>query len=287
MPILIKNGIPEHLQKYKEDIEHCVKYKTSFRPKSEIINMPRWNQNTPLPDGFIETISLTPKIKYCYIEGRGDGRKIEAKVPFKGGLVRYTINSFGCLYDLQTHESEMPDSYFYMEQAIINWLVDEYNKIKKSDSPDADKVLINFNPRPTHTHISPGEIKTIAITKAITDESGMIMYSNGEINVSENNNEYFYVTAKVGRDFIEAYIFPDDKIIHYSINQSKTYSYDVNPIVSETEGALGVKLIITADMSSEFPRRYKYMEEAFFFWIKEVLNSLQISNIIGGIRWEK
>lgn len=262
--ILQQDDIPEAFRQYKDDIECCAKYKTSFKPKSELINKPCWNQKESLPDGFIETISSIKKKKYCHLEGRGDGRKIYAQMPMAGGIAKYTINSmsFGT-YDLQNQISETASYYKYMEQAIINWLVDEYNKIKNPDASLALKTSIGFTPRPDKLPV--GTIRILSVS----NHKGIIEFSNGYIDPDEDDK--YFISAIAGNDKIEAYISQDKRIIQYSINGSRPYYYDLNPEVSETEGALGVKLVITCDMSSDFPKKYNYMKDAFFHWLNEVV----------------
>ena len=83
-----------------------------------------------MPDGSILTITSSKKKKYCYVEGVGDEKKILATLPLGGGVVYYHITNFGGSYDLTTQASHIPWNYRYMEQAVINWIVDEYNKVK-------------------------------------------------------------------------------------------------------------------------------------------------------------
>lgn len=177
------SGIPEHLKQYNEDIDWFAQHKSAFTDKEKALKNKKWDKNFPLPDENIRTITALKKKKYCYVEGVGDEKKIIATLPLAGGVVYYHITNFGGSYDLTTEASHIPWNYRYIEQAVINWIVDEYNKVKNSDAPIAFKKMIEYklNPDP----IPEGSIRTISIEKHDTS-SGILELPDGAVALPPN-----------------------------------------------------------------------------------------------------
>lgn len=268
---LMVNGIPEHLKQHKEDIEWFAKHNSAFTSKEKALKNKKWDINLPLPDGGIVTVNSSKKKKYCYIEGIGDEKKILATLPLVGGTVSYTISSFYGSYDLNTQASRIPWNYRYMEQAVINWIVDEYNKVKNNDAPIAKKKIVEYKLNPDI--ISEGNIKTISINQVDTS-SDVLELPKGLIHVLDDNERYFHIVGNAGENQIDAFISPDTSLIFYSINGSRSYSFDALQQSSEEDAILPskhdripIKLIITVDTSDEFPTQYRFMEKALKKWL--------------------
>lgn len=264
-------GIPEQLKKYKEDIEWFAQHTSAFTDREKALRSKKWDKNLLLPDGSILTITSSKKRKYCYVEGVGDEKKILATLPLGGGVVYYHISNFGGSYDLTAQASYIPWNYRYMEQAVINWLVDEYNKVKNPDAPTAkNKKILEYklNPDP----IPDGGIRTISIKKY--DASSEILQSPFDAVYIEDEDEYYHVIGEANKIQIDALISIQATLFYYSINGSKIYSFDVNPLSDESEiklpgveTASPMKLVITCDLSDKFPRSYQFMEKAMIKWL--------------------
>lgn len=272
------NGIPDHLKQYKEDIEWFAKHNSAFTSKEKALKNKRWDKRFPLPDGSITTVTSAKKKKYCYVEGIADEKKILSTLPLAGGVVSYTISNFYGSYDLNTQASRIPWNYRYMEQAVINWIVDEYNKVKNPDAQIATKKMIEYklNPDP----IPEGNIRTISVEKHDTS-SGILELPDGAVHIPEDGEEYYHVTGEVNNNQIEAFISSQNTSIFYSINGSRIYIFDVSPFSSETEVKLpGVetdspmKLVITFDSSDKFPKQYYFMEKAMIKWLTDEYNKI-------------
>ena len=64
----------------------------------------------------------------------------------EGGNITYTINNYHANYDTLTQYSFIPVTYRNMEQAIVSWLVDEYNKMRKESAVLAVQKQIDYVP---------------------------------------------------------------------------------------------------------------------------------------------
>lgn len=267
------NGIPDNLKQYKEDIEWFATHNSAFTSKEKALKNKKWDKNLPLPDGSIITITSAKKKKYCYIEGIGNEKKISATLPLAGGVVSYTISNFYGSYDLNTQASRIPWNYRYMEQAVINWIVDEYNKVKNNEAPTASEKIVQYKLNPDT--IPEGNIKTISIERVDTS-SGILQLSDGSIHIPEDNDEYFHIVGDVDDNQIEAFISSQNTLIFYSINGSRIYSFDISPISSKSEVSLPgvdtnatIKLIIEFNASDRFPKNFLYMEKAVIKWLTD------------------
>ncbi len=269
-------GIPEHLKQYKDDIDWFAQHKSAFTDREKALKNKKWDKNLPLPDGSILIITSSKKKKYCYVEGVGDGKKILATLPLAGGIVYYTISNFNGSYDLTTLASHIPWNYRYMEQAVINWIIDEYNKVKNADSPMATNktIIYKLNPDP----IPEGGITTISIEKSDTSTGLLTMPGGSALNVLpvETGEEYYHIIGKVNDNEIEGFISSQNTLVFYSINGSRIYSFDMSPLSNETEVKLPsvetdspMKLVITCDLSDKFPRNYQFMEKAVIKWLTD------------------
>ncbi len=265
------NGIPEHLKQYKEDIEWFAKHNSAFTSKEKALKNKKWDKNLPLPDGSIVTVTAAKKKKYCYVEGIGDEKKILATLPLAGGVVSYTISNFYGSYDLNTQASRIPWNYRYMEQALINWIVEKYNKVKHNEAPPGTKKVVQYKLNPDT--IPEGSIKTISIEKHDTS-SGLLELPDGSVHIPEDDEEFYHVIGEADDNQIEAFISSLNSSIFYSINGSRIYSFDIRPKSSESEVSLpgtdtneSIKLIITVDASDKFPKQYRHMEKAVIKWL--------------------
>lgn len=267
------NGIPDHLKEYKEDIVWFADHNSAFTSMEKALKNKRWDKRFPLPNGSITTVTSSKKKKYCYVEGMGDEKKILATIPLIGGVVSYTISNFYGSYDLNTQASRIPWNYRYVEQAVINWIVDEYNQVKNPGAPIATKKMIEYklNPDP----IPEGNIKTISIEKH-DKSSGILELPNGTIHIPKDGEEYYHVIGEANNNQIEAFISSQNTSIFYSINGSRIYIFDVSPLSSETEVKLPgmetnspMKLVITFDSSDKFPKQYDFMKRAMIKWLTD------------------
>lgn len=269
---LTVNGIPEHLKQYRDDIDWFAQRNSAFTNKEHALKNKKWDKNLPLPDGSIVTEKSSKKKKYCYIEGVGDEKKILATLPLAGGAVSYTISNFCGTYDLTTQESHIPWNYRYMEQAVINWIVDEYNKVKNPDAPIATKKMVEYklNPDP----IPEGSIITVSTVKL--DLVSDLMLPDGSIIITEKGEEYHRILGEIDNNQIEVFLSSQNTSVFYSINGSRIYIFDVSPLSSESEVKMpGVetdspmKLVITCNLSDKFPRNYQFMEKAVIKWLTD------------------
>jgi hypothetical protein len=113
-----------------------------------------------------------------------------ATLPLAGGAVSYTISNFHGSYDLNTQESHIPWNYRYMEQAVNNWIVDEYNKTKNADAPLAAKKTIKY--KLNSDPIAEGTIKTLA-TENVDTSSGLLALPDGLILSFQIQAPYFFI----------------------------------------------------------------------------------------------
>ncbi|MFZ3122616.1 MAG: hypothetical protein WA104_04525 [Thermodesulfovibrionales bacterium] len=276
---LIINGIPEHLKQYRQDIAWFAERNSAFTSREYALKKKKWDKNLPLPDGSIVTEKSSKKKKYCYVEGVGDEKKIFATLPLAGRAVSYTISNFSGTYDLTTQASHIPWNYRYMEQAVINWIVDEYNKTKNADAPIATKktIIYKLNPDP----IPEGGIRTTA-TEKIDTSSGILMLPDGLVHALEEGEEYYHVIGGVDNNKIDAFISHRNTCLFYSINGSRTYLFDVKPSSTESDINLSkvgiespLKLVITIDSSDKFPKNFQFMEKAVIKWLTDEYDKIK------------
>lgn len=271
-------GIPDYLKQYSDDIQWFAQRNAAFTSRENALKSKKWNKNLPLPDGGIKTTKSSKKKKYHYIEGIGDEKNILATLPLSGGAVSFTISNFHGCYDLNTQASHIPWNYRYMEQAVINWIVDEYNKTKNADAPMATKktIIYKLNPDP----IVEGSIKTLTADKVDTS-SGLLELPDGLIHVIDDNEEYYHVIGGVESYKVDAYISNTSNLLFYSINGSKTYSFDVSPSSTTSEINLSevsiespLRLVVTIDGSDNFPKNFLFMEKAVKQWLADEYNKI-------------
>jgi len=269
---LIISGIPEFLEEHKEAIETCAVHNSAFVEKGKEFKKKTWDKYFPLPEGSVVTLKTDKKKKYVYLEGVGDEKKILATIPINGGMVGYSINNFRENYDLLTQKSDIPWNYRYMEQAIITWIVDEYNKLKTDQSPLAEKKVVRYKLNPDA--IPEGNIKTVSCKKVDT-ASGLLYFMN-LLDVPEDNCEYFQITAVLDDYQIDAVISPQSELIRYSINQKSPYYCFLKEekqvlektIDLHTKG-IPISLEISIDFKMNFPKHYQHMEGAFRKWLRD------------------
>ncbi len=271
---LAVNGIPEYLKQYKEDIEWFAKHNAGFTSKEKV----QRDKKLPLADDSIITATSKKKKKYCYADAIANEKKISATIPLAGGRVSYTINNYHATYDLNSYRSRIPWQYKYMEQAVINWIVDEYNKVKNTDAPVAAKKIIEYKPNPDP--IPEGSIRTTSIEKVDTS-SGLLVLTDGTVLDLEDGEEYYHVFGETDDNDFEAFISSQNTSIFYSINGSTTYSYDTSSLSNKTEvnlpdikNNLPVKMVIMIDSSHKFPRHYRYTEKALIKWLTDEYNKI-------------
>ena len=231
------NEIPHILIHFKDDILWCAKHKISYAAKKETIK----RKKIELPEGSVKTISVDKKRKYCYIEGLISDKNIYATIPLDGGLINYKIGKYHANYDTVTQDSNVPTNYRHMENAIVNWLVSEYNNYKNESAPKAKNKTIDYEPNKTEH--PENSVNTLLVHK----KAGMIDFYGQLDNFEED--EYYHITGEVGRESIEAIIRKDINYILYSINGSNVYTY-------------------TYDLECEFPKSYWYIQKAVISWLK-------------------
>ncbi len=257
---LWKTRIPSFLEPYSTDIEWFGKHAATFSDKKSI----KTNKTSALPEEEVQTTSVTKKRKYCYVGADARDKKISAVIPLDGGMVGYTINNSHAQYNTVTQESFVPLSYRNLEQAIVSWIVDEYNKVKNDSAPTAVRPKIDFNP--IQTELPEGSVKTILIErKAGLVELGNVIDSFEEV-------EHFYLRGQIGRESIEAVIRRNHPTMLYSINGSRVYTYDLSPTKEESAvktSAGEFTITFSAGLSDEFPRAYWFIEKAVLGWLKD------------------
>lgn len=265
---LCKTGIPSFLERYSTDIEWFGKHATAFSEKRFI----KTNKTRALQLEDVQTTSVSKKRKYCYVGALARDKKISAVIPVDGGLVSYTINNSHAQYNTVTQESSVPVSYRNLEQALVSWIVDEYNKVKDDSAPVAISPKIDFNP--IQTEFPEGSVKTISIDRKV----GLVEFRN--VIDSFEEVEHFYLRGQIGRESIEAVIRRNHQTILYSINGSRVYTYDLSPTKEEStvKTSLGeFTTTFSADLSDEFPRAYWFIEKAVLGWLKDEYSRIATS----------
>jgi len=258
---LVRTGIPEFLAQYGKDIQWFAQQKARFSDKDSI----RQTTKLALPVGAVQTTNVTKKRKYCYVEGLAGGKKLSAAIPLTGGMVSYTISTFHASYDTQSRESSIPVAYRNMEQATINWIVDQYNKVKSDATPAAVPKEIEY--APIEKEFSEDSVKTISAEK----KKGLIQFFEVVDNFDED--EYFHLHGQVGRESIEAIIRRNFSGILFSINGSKVYTFDVAPTREESHIDVSefgtASVTFSSDLSDGFPRGYWFIQKAVLRWLKD------------------
>ena len=277
------SGIPDYLKQYSEDIHWFAQHNAAFTTIENALKSKKWDKKLPLPDGSIKTTKSAKKKKYHYIEGIGDEKKILATLPLSGGAVSFTISNFHGSYDLNSQASHIPWNYRYMEQAVINWIVDEYNKTKNADAPVATKrtIVYKLNPDP----IVVGSIKTLAAEKVDTS-SGLLELPDGLIHAIDENQKYYHVIGGIESYKVDAYISNTSNLLLYSINDSRTYYFDVCPSSATSEISLPeagisspLRFVITIDGADNFPKNFLFMEKAVKQWLTDEYNKIRNTEI--------
>jgi hypothetical protein len=257
---LCKTGVPSFLNRYKTDIEWFGQRNAGFADNRSI----KTNKNRALPIGEIQTSEVIKKRKYCYVDAVARDKKISAVIPLDGGPVSYTINNSHAQYNTVTQESDVPVGYRNLEQAIVLWIVDEYNKVKNASAPAALKPKIEF--KPIQGELPEGSVKTISVEK----RNGLIELGNVIDDVKEA--EHFYLRGEVGRETIEAIVRKHHRLIIYRINGSQVFSYDLAPTSEQSTVTIAVgnfTSTTSSNFTDDFPRAYKFMQKAVVHWIRE------------------
>jgi hypothetical protein len=255
-----KTGIPPFLTQYKSDIEWFARQKASFTNRDSV----RHNNKTALPVGTIQKVATNKKRKYCHSEAIANGKKISATIPLQGGRVSYTINNLNAFYDTITQESFIPIAYRSIEQAVVKWITEEYNKVRLESAPLAIPKIIEY--KPIEVEFPEGSVKTISIQKM-----------NGVLELSgfgyDYDGKYFHIKGQIERESVEAVMAKSYPGIIYSINNSKAYRLYVEE-TKKHESSLEIlridKLTLTfsSDLSDTFPKTYWFLEKAVLTWLK-------------------
>jgi hypothetical protein len=257
---IAKAGIPSFLTKYKSDIEWFAQQKASFTDRDSV----RRTKKLALPVGSVQSLATNKKRKYCYSEAIADGKKISAAIPLQGGMVSYTISNLHASYDTMTQESFIPTTYRNLEEAIVAWIVDEYNKVKHDAAPSAVKKQIDY--QPIEDELPEDSVKTVSTEK----KTGLIEFY--EIVDNFDEAEYFHIRGQAGRESVEAIIRKNYSVILYNIDGSKVYTYDVAPTKEESNipivGLGKVTMTFSSDLSDTFPKTYWFLEKAVLAWLK-------------------
>jgi hypothetical protein len=265
---LCKTDIPPFLERYATDIKWFGEHNAAFSEKKSVKTTP----NRALKAEEVQTTSVNKKKKYCYVTAVARDKKIAAVIPLDGGAVSYTINNSHAQYNTTTQDSDVPVGYRNLEQAIVSWIVDEYNNTKNGSAPVAIKPDIAF--KPIQAELPEGSVKTISREK----RNGLVELGNVIDDLEEA--EHFYIRGEVGREYIEAIIRENHHVIIYRINASRVYSYDLSPTTEQSTVMTSVgEFAITAssDLSDNFPRTYKFMQKAVLRWLRDEYDQVAIS----------
>lgn len=261
-----KNGIPDFLSQYKDDIEWFAQQKASFTDKQSV----RRTKKLALPTGIVQTLSVNKKRKYGYLEGIADERKISATIPLDGGTIGYTINNLHAYYNTITQESFIPVTYRNMEQAIVSWVVEEYNRVRNNSAPLAIPKDVKYTP--IEKELPEDSVAAISIQK----KKGLVEFF--EIVDNFDEDEYFHLKGQVGRESIEAIIRKNHNVILYNINGSKVYSLDMAPMRDESIVDLAefgkATITLSSDFSDTFPKTYWFIQKAVLKWLRDEFRRL-------------
>ncbi|MBX2991361.1 MAG: hypothetical protein KF749_09335 [Bacteroidetes bacterium] len=260
---LVRTGIPEILSQYAKDIQWFAQQKARFSVKDSIGK----TKKLALPVGAVQTTNVSRKRKYCYVEGSAAGKKLSAAIPLTGGMVSYTIGNFHASYDTQSQESSIPVAYRHMEQAIITWIVVEYNKAKRDSAPPAVPKEVELEYTAIEKEFPEESVKTISLE----NKKGLIQFFEVVDNFEEE--EYFHLRGQVGRESIEAIIKKGNSGILFSINGTKVYTFDVAPTREESNIDLSefgtATTTLSSDLSDGFPKGYRFIQKAVLKWLKD------------------
>jgi len=258
---LAKTGIPKSLISHQADIEWFAQQKADFTNRDSI----RRDKKLALPVGTVKTVSVSKKRKYAYIEGVVDDKKISAAIPLEGGQASYTINNFHACYDLLKQDSSIPITYRNLEQAVVSWLVEEYNKVRNTSAPPAIAPQIDYTP--IVEEMPEGTVETISIEK----KQGLVQFF--EVVDSFDEHEYYHLRGKIGRESVESIIRKDTAVMLYSINGSKVYSLDLTPVNDETKIEVPdfdtLSFTLSVDSTDKFPKAYWFIEKAVLRWLRD------------------
>jgi hypothetical protein len=262
-----KIGIPDYLSQYKDDIKWFAEKKASFTNKISVEK----SKKLAISIGSIQTISINKKRKFGYLEGVVMDKKISAIVPLEGGNITYTINNFHAHYDTLTQDSFIPITYRNMEQVIIFWLVDEYNKMRKESAVLAVPKEVNYVPIEKEFPVDSVSTISIEKQKGLVEFWGLVDFDEGE---------YFHLKGVAGRESIEALIRKNYGVILYNINGSKVYSLDMAPSTDQStidlEEIGELTITISSDLSDKFPKNYWFIQKAVYKWLRD--NYASINN---------
>jgi len=175
------------------------------------------------------------------------------------------INNFHAHYNILTRESFIPLNYRHIEQAIVFWLVDEYNKMRKESAALAIPKEIDYVPIEKEFPIDC--VNTISIEK----KRGLMEFGGLIDNFDEE--EYFQLKGVAVRESIEAIIRNNNSVIYYSINGSKVYSLDMAPLTDQSTVNLSelgsLTITISSDFSDSFPKNYWFIQKAVLKWLRD------------------
>jgi hypothetical protein len=152
-----------------------------------------------------------------------------------------------------------------MEQAIVSWIVEEYNRVRNGSAPLAIPKDVKYTP--IEKEFPEDSVATISIQK----KKGLVQFFEVVDNFDEN--EYFHLQGQVGRESIEAIIRKNHNVILYSIDGSKVYSLDMAPVRDESIMDLAefgkATLTLFSDFSDTFPKTYWFIQKAVLKWLKD------------------
>jgi hypothetical protein len=261
-----KIGIPDFLSQYKDEINWFAQQKATFTDKASV----RQTKKLALPTGIVQTLSVNKKRKYGYLEGTADEKKISATIPLEGGMVGYTINNLHANYDTITQEGFIPVTYRNMEQAIVSWIVEEYNRMRNKSAPLAIPKDIKYTP--IKKELPEDSVTTISIQK----KKGLVQFF--EIVDNFDEDEYFHLQGQVGRESVEAIIRKNHNVILYNIDGSKVYSLDMAPMKNESIVDLAefgkATLTVSSDFSDTFPKTYWFIQKAVLKWLRNEFDNI-------------
>lgn len=122
--VLVAKGIPAQLIPYEEQIKWCAVRNTRYMTKAVAAKKIK----EPIPIGGVETLSSKKKKKYLYLIGKCEDYILQISVELEDGTASFQINDKWCFYDAKKHKGGFHKYYQYMQDAIMQWIDDEYNK---------------------------------------------------------------------------------------------------------------------------------------------------------------
>ncbi len=123
--ICFRYFVPGTLAAYTDDIRRCGEHGKSYVHKDRI--------KEPLAREAIKTLSVQVKRKYAYITAFAAGAVFELSMDIETSDTRFFINNKLAFCSPLRQVCELSTSQAYMKNAILEWLTEEYEKIKAKE----------------------------------------------------------------------------------------------------------------------------------------------------------